>query len=255
MSVLNNIVQSVKDNLPSKNILNNVDISLNNKNFKEAIHKKNTSVSLIAEVKRKSPSKGILNLETSLDKIIEIYDNQASAMSILTEPNYFGGSLEYLQLASQLTQKPLLRKDFIIDPIQIKEARYYGASAFLLIVASLSKQQLQDFILIGKEFKMDALVEIQNEHELEIILDIPEVEILGINNRNLHTLDIDMNTTNRIFKEIPKDKQTSLTIVSESGFSSKKDLEQLPNNVDAILMGTGFMQSKNPKKLLEEMFL
>ena len=254
MSVLNTIITSIKSNLPPTNSYKNITIPKNSISFKNSILLKN-KIALIAELKRKSPSKGILNTEISIENIISIYDEYASAMSILTEPTYFGGKLADLQEAKKLTQKPLLRKDFIIDSVQIKEARYYGASAFLLIVASLSKSQLQEYIGLGKELGMDALVEIQNENELEIALDIPEIEILGINNRNLHTLAIDMNTVSRIYRYIPLAKRTEWTLVAESGYSSKEDLLKLPEHIKAILMGTGFMTSNNPKKILEEMFL
>ena len=208
---------------------------------------------LIAEFKRKSPSKGDINLDITIEEALSIYAEYASAFSILTEPNFFGGSLEDLKRAREFSSLPILRKDFIVDPVQIRETKYYGANAYLLIVAALSKNQLIELIDVGEELSLQALVEVHTESELETALELKPA-ILGINNRNLADLGIDLGTTSRLLKMIPEDALKDMAVVSESGLGSEKDILRLPKAVDAVLIGTSFMQSGDPRRLLQEMF-
>lgn len=208
---------------------------------------------LISEIKRKSPSKGSINPEMTVERAVKLYQPYASAISVLTEPNYFGGSLEDLREAAALTEIPLLRKDFIVDPVQIREARHYGADFFLLMLSVLDQNQMEELLEAGREYNMEALVEVHDEAELERALQL-DISILGINNRNLHDLSIDLATTPRLLARIPEQIMEGLTIVGESGLSSRADLDQLPQRVDAVLIGTAFMNSPNPEQLLEEMF-
>lgn len=256
MSVLNKIIDDVKKNLFSVNRKVSSQLSFNEISFLNALKNGGKKkLHLIAELKRSSPSKGILQKEASVKEVVNLYDLHAAAISILTNYKYFGGSLEDLKEASKITTKPLLRKDFIIDPIQVHEARLHGASSYLLIAQILSSSQLQELICVGKELGMDPLIEIHNESELEHIFSCgADIEILGINNRNLNDLSIDLQITHRVLQKIPVKLKEDLVIISESGLSSKKDLDNLPNQVNAVLMGTCFMSSNNPKELIKSLF-
>src|SRR3989344_3109295 len=209
-----------------------------NRNFKKAVLK--NKLSLIAEFKRKSPSKNIQEKEFDIKKIINIYNQYADAISVLTNEKFFNGSLDDMKAVSNLTSLPILRKDFIIDKYQIYEARLYNADAILLIASILSLEQINDFIDIAKSFEMNCLVEIHNEQELNKILH-SKAEIIGINNRNLDTLKIDLNTTLRLSDKIPSNK----IIVSECGIKYNDYVNKIKNKVNAILVGSAFMNSNN----------
>src|SRR3989338_4861773 len=217
--------------------LNKFKNKLNNstKDFKKAISK--NKLNLIAELKRNSPSKNIINKNFDIKTIIEIYNKYADAISVLTDNKFFNGSLTDMEDAGKLTNLPLLRKDFIIDEYQIYESRFYGADAILLIVSILSKEQIKNFIEIAENYNMDCIVEIHNEEELNKIKNAENIKIIGINNRNLDTLKIDTNTLFSLIKKIPKNK----IIVSESGISSKDYVEKIKGKVNAILVGSLFI--------------
>ncbi|MDF2379064.1 MAG: bifunctional indole-3-glycerol-phosphate synthase TrpC/phosphoribosylanthranilate isomerase TrpF [Candidatus Gracilibacteria bacterium] len=200
-------------------------------------------LSLIAEVKQASPSAGMIKKEGfSPKKIAKMYEaNGARAISVLTDKTFFGGELKYLADVKEATSlTPLLCKDFIIDEYQIFEARRYGADAILLIAALLNTQEMEHFLQIAKSLQMDVLCEVHNEEELSQVLQT-SAEIIGVNNRNLHDFTIDLMTTHKLSKKIPQGK----IIVSESGISSKAHVKKLPPKVDAILVGTSLMKSKN----------
>ena len=162
-----------------------------------------------------------------------------------------------LKEVRNLTKKPLLRKDFIIDEYQIHESRFYGADAILLIARILTKNKIKEFIEIAKKYNMDCLVEVHEEKELKKLPD--NVEIIGINNRNLNTLKIDLNTTLKLTSKLPKllkskiskglgnskNFQSNKLIVSESGFNTKKDISKVKDKVNAVLIGTSILHSKN----------
>ncbi|MFA6918128.1 MAG: anthranilate phosphoribosyltransferase, partial [Candidatus Gracilibacteria bacterium] len=208
------------------------------RDFTKAISGKN--LALIAEIKKHSPSLGkICGKEFDPVEIAKNYETSgASAISVLCDKKYFHGDLKYLQKVSKNTDKiPLLCKDFIIDEYQIYEARKYGADAILLIAAILTEKQLTTFMEIAKSLEMAALCEVHTLEELTKGLKA-QTEIIGINNRNLNTLTVDLSTTQELAKHIPKNK----IIVSESGIHSKKDVEALPENVSAILVGTSLMK-------------
>lgn len=250
MNVLQQIIREKKPEIPKK--LSKNQIYGTQKNVIETL-KKSSRLNLIAELKRKSPSKGNLNPEKTVQAAISMYEPYASALSILTEKNYFGGSLADLEEASRLTRLPLLRKDFLTDPIQVAEARLYGADFYLLIAAALQKNQLAELIEVGKEYNMPALVEVHNQGELEMTLDL-NVELLGINNRNLADLTIDLGTTKHLTKLIPPAQRKNLVLVSESGIRTAEDLLQLQDEVDCVLMGTVFMESPAPEVILKNLF-
>ncbi|MFZ5630700.1 MAG: indole-3-glycerol phosphate synthase TrpC [Spirochaetota bacterium] len=221
--------------------------------FVAALRRRGVMPQLIAELKRRSPSKGSLKEGLPASEAVRIYEPYAAALSILTEPNHFYGSLDDLREARSLTSLPLLRKDFIVDERQIDEARHAGASSFLLIVASLSDEQLVSFIARGRALGMEPLVEVLTEEELNRALAL-DIRILGINNRNLHTLQIDMNRCPGLAAKIPAARREELVLVAESGYSTREELLALPHHFDAVLMGTGFMQAADPAAKIKEVF-
>jgi indole-3-glycerol phosphate synthase len=229
--------------------------------FAAALRRRGPMPQLIAELKRRSPSKGSLKEGISVAEAVQIYAPYAAALSILTEPAHFHGSIDDLQNARPLTRLPLLRKDFIVDRKQIDEARAAGADSFLLIVASLTDAELSAFIAHGRALGMEPLVEVLTETELERALAL-DIRILGINNRNLHTLDIDMTRAERLAELIPETRRRDLVLVAESGYGStsltmgtaRDQLLALPQHFDAVLMGTGFMQESDPAAKLKEIF-
>ena len=193
-------------------------------------------ISLIAEVKKASPSRGMICPDLDPVKLARTYaDNGASAISVLTEAKYFKGSLEYLaSIHRELQgQKPLLRKDFIFDPYQVHESSAYGADALLLIVAILSKQKLAELLSLSHDLGMECLVEVHDEAELEVALR-SGAKIVGINNRDLSTFSIDLATTERLRPLVPADR----IVVSESGIKDRADVQRLREwGVDAVLIG------------------
>ena len=197
-------------------------------------------VNLIAEVKRKSPSKGIIREDCEPVEIAKTYArNGASAISVLTDHEFFGGDLSYLSTIRNVVDVPLLRKDFTIDEYHIYQARVSGADAVLLIVAILTPEQLQEFIGIAKHLNLAALVEVHTQAELDTALDVG-AEIIGINNRNLKTFHTDIATSFHLRKSIPDDK----IVVSESGIYTREDVMKLGEaDMDAILVGESLMKS------------
>ncbi len=206
-------------------------------------------VSIIAEIKKASPSKGVIREDFNPVAIARIYDeNSASALSVITDQRFFQGSLEYLKSIRAVTKLPILRKDFIIDPYQIYESRVAGADAVLLIVAALTPKKLKEFLVITAALGMDALVEVHNEEELEITTEA-EAKIIGINNRDLDTFETDINTTERLAMKIP----STNIIVSESGINTFVDIRMMKLcGVDGFLIGEALMREKDIGKKLRE---
>ncbi len=196
-------------------------------------------IHVIAEVKKASPSKGVLTENFHPVKIATDYQKGgASCLSVLTEEKFFLGSNQYLQDIAQSVSLPLLRKDFIVDAYQIYQAKILGASAFLLIVDCLKPQQIKEFIQLGTHLGLTALVEVHREEEVNIALD-QGAKIIGINNRNLRTFETSLNVTFNLRGKIPK----GIVVVSESGIKTAKDLKQLQEHqVDAVLVGESLMR-------------
>ena len=196
-------------------------------------------ISLIAEIKKASPSKGVIREDFDPESIAEAYAaNGARALSVLTDEAYFQGSDEYLQVARRAAGIPVLRKDFTIDAYQIHEARFLGADAILLIVALMDGGQLEDFQGIARELSLSVLVEVHTRAELERAL-AAGVELLGINNRNLQTFETSLDTTFELREHVPAD----ITVVSESAIESHDDVRQLQSAaIDAILVGESLMR-------------
>ena len=229
-------VEANKKNMPLDSFKGKIKLS--ERDFKAAISK--NKLNLIAEFKKSSPSKNIVKKEFNLKETISVYNKYADAISILTDKKYFNGSLEDLREASALTSLPLLRKDFIIDEYQIYEARHNNANAILLIASILKNEEIKRFIAVAKKYHMACIVEAHTEEELNRALEC-NAEIIGINNRNLHTLEIDTNTTLRLAEKIPENK----VIISESGISSNEYIKKIKNKVNAILVGSHFMNSQS----------
>ena len=214
---------------------------------------KSDHIQLIAEIKKASPSRGILCHDFDPIKIARIYaENRAAAISVLTESKYFQGSLNYLiNINNTLgsNRPPLLRKDFIFDSYQIYESRAFGADALLLIVALLDLDKLVQLLNLSHSLQMKCLVEIHSEKELDIALK-SEAKIIGINNRDLNTFKTDINTTAKLSQLIPKDR----IIVSESGIKNRSDMQMLKSyGVNAALIGESLMISDDIAKTMREL--
>jgi indole-3-glycerol phosphate synthase len=221
------------------------------RDFESAIRRTDgETLKLIAEIKKASPSKGLIRENFSLPEIVSVYDRKGvAAISVLTDELFFAGRIDYLKTAREMTGKPLLRKDFIIDEYQVYESRVYGADALLLIVAALDSSHLSDLLGLSQENGMTSLVEVHEMNELETALG-SGAKVIGINNRNLNTLDIDMRTTFELSGEIPEDR----VIVSESGIHSRADVLSIESvGVDAILVGTTIMQADDMGRKIDEL--
>jgi len=216
--------------------------------FIEAINKPRT-ISLIAEIKKSSPSKGVIREDFNLQQIAGIYKEVGvQAVSVLTEEDYFSGSLSSINEVKSIIEAPILRKDFILEPYQVYESRFFGADAILLIADLLTKDTLSELMQLADSLGMDSLVEVHTEKELKKVLNMG-VALIGINNRDLHTLEVDLKTTEKLFILIPKDK----TVVVESGIKSRQDAMFLKIlGVSALLIGEAFMEAQDIKKKVEE---
>ena len=210
----------------------------------------NTGVSFICEVKRASPSKGLIVEDFPYVKIAREYEQAgASAISCLTEPFYFQGADRYLQEISQAVNIPVLRKDFTVDEYMIYQAKSLGASAVLLICAILDDGELRAYRQLAKELGLDALVEAHDEYEVDRALNLG-AEIVGVNNRDLRTFQVDMNNSICLRKMAPD----NVVFVSESGIRTPEDIRLLyENKVDAVLIGETLMRSPDKKAALESL--
>ncbi|MDO9289795.1 MAG: indole-3-glycerol phosphate synthase TrpC [Thermodesulfovibrionales bacterium] len=222
------------------------------RDFKAALKRKpDEKIKLIAEIKKASPSNGVIRENFNPVEIASVYEKkQANAISILTEEDFFQGNLEFIPKVKKVTTIPLLRKDFIFDEYQIYESRANEADAILLIAAILDKNQAGEYLHLAEELGLSVLFEVHDLKELEIALFI-DADVIGINNRNLKTMKIDINNTFEIKKEIPSGK----IVVSESGIKTRDDIIRLESaGIDAVLIGTSFMEATDIGKKIEEMF-
>ncbi len=208
---------------------------------------KNGRNNIIAEIKRSSPSKGIINDEIDAVDVACCYEKGgAAAISVLTEGEFFGGSLDDLRNVRRATELPLLRKDFTVDEFQIYEAAAAGADCVLLIVAALSEAELRKLLGTAHELSMDALVEVHDENEMETALAVG-VDIIGVNNRNLHSLDVSLDVSRDLIRRRPND----VLMVAESGLSSRDELDELRElGFDGFLIGETLMRSKDAAETL-----
>lgn len=215
--------------------------------FKDALHAKEKQINIIAEVKKASPSKGLICKEFDPVKIAKAYEmGGAAAISVLTEPSFFQGRNEYLTQIKENVKLPLLRKDFVIDEIQIYEARAIGADGILLIVAALTDQELKAYLQKANELGLDALVETHDEEEVKRALEAG-AEIIGVNNRDLRNFEVRLETSEKLSRLIPKDK----VFVSESGVHTKEDVRRLKKiGANALLIGESVVKVADPVSAL-----
>lgn len=203
-----------------------------------------TDVKVVAEVKRSSPSRGVINRDLDLETQVVAYEaGGAAAVSILTEPMRFGGSNEDLSRARGAVRLPLLKKDFHVEPVQILEARALGASAALVIARAVSPSRLAELLSAGTDAGIEILVEVRDERELDLALTLG-AGLIGVNNRNLETLEIDPDTSLRILPLIPGD----IVAIAESGVRSVQDVERLGRaGANAVLVGSEVSASSDPE--------
>jgi indole-3-glycerol phosphate synthase len=206
---------------------------------------------VIAEIKKASPSKGILRDPFDPVAIAQSYQTHGAAcLSVLTDVDFFQGSMSYLQQARAATHLPVIRKDFIIDPYQVYQARAIGADCILLIAASLNDQAMAELSALAQSLGMDVLIEVHDGKELERALKIP-LPLIGINNRNLHTFDVSLQTTLDLLAQIPEDR----IVVTESGILSADDVALMrQHQVNSFLVGEAFMRATEPGKALQNLF-
>ena len=205
---------------------------------------------IIAEVKKGSPSKGVIRDDFDPLEIASVYqDNGATCLSVLTDEHFFLGHLRYLALIRETVALPLLRKDFICDPYQIYEARAAGADAVLLIAAMLELNQLRDFHLVAKDINLDVLLEVHNEAEMEKALKTG-CTLIGVNNRNLRTFEMDLGTTARLARMMPPE----ILLVTESGINNRDDINRLAaDGAQAYLIGEAMMREADIGQKLREL--
>lgn len=211
---------------------------------------KRDDVTVIAEIKKASPSAGILRADFNPIDIAKVYEkNGAAAISVLTDETFFNGKLEYLQNVRDEVRLPLLRKDFIIDPDQVLQTKAYGADAFLLIIGILSDEQCLELKAAAHEYHLEILAEIHSEAELERALNL-DFEVIGINNRDLKTFAVELATTEKLSKLIPP----QVILISESGVKTRADIERFGRSgVDAVLIGETLMRQKHVGAALKQL--
>jgi len=235
-------IQQRKAKVSEPELLNRLSSAAAPKSLIRAIRERETPV-IIAELKKASPSAGLIRDDFNVQKLAQEYQqNGATALSVLTDETFFKGSLDFIRRIRPRIDLPILRKDFIIDAYQIAEARAAGADAILLITAALSKTQLRDLLAAARDLHLDALVEVHNIREAEIAL-AAGAELIGINNRDLRTFQVDLSVTESVAKMIPG----GVTRVGESGVHSPADAQRLLDaGAHALLIGTHFMKQSSP---------
>ena len=251
--ILDEIVEKTK-NRPKNTNLNEIKKQALNskidKNFPFEKALKNNELSYIFEVKKASPSKGLISKDFNPIQIAKEYEKiGASAVSVLTEPYFFKGDNQFLKDINQNIEIPTLRKDFIINEYMIYEAKILNASAILLISSILSEEQLKKYIKIGEKLGLSALVETHNKNEIDKSLNAG-AKIIGVNNRDLKTFKVDINNSINLRKYVPEDK----LFVSESGIKTHKDIINLEkNSVDGVLIGETLMKSENKYETFQKL--
>ncbi len=246
MSILNEIIEKKRESLAFAKEL----VSINElckraeqaeepRDFMAAItRKEGESLRLIAELKKASPSKGLIRANFEPEEIAEVYATRADAMSVLTEADYFEGSLDFIGRAKSASTLPTLRKDFIFDEYQLYEARAAGADAILLIAMALEDAQAKELMALADELSMDVLFEVHEFEELDRAMELGAT-IVGVNNRDLRSMETDIGHTIEIMREVP----SGIIMVSESGISTHDDVLRLEDaEVDAMLVGTALMR-------------
>ena len=245
MNILDEIVAKTKSKLEEKKqglsleeLISKIDFkNLKETNFKKSLQ--NKAEAIIAEIKKASPSAGIIS--DNFDPVLKSKEYEsfgASALSILTEEDYFLGNIKYLMDVKAITRLPILRKDFIVDEYQIYESKLIGADCILLIASILNDEELKNFSEIAERLKLDYIIEVHDEEELQRVQHFSNA-IIGVNNRNLKTFDVDINNS----VELKKIFDGQNTFIAESGIKSKKDIEYLKqHNINVFLIGESLMK-------------
>ena len=220
------------------------------RDFRSSVKRGKGRLRLIAEIKQASPSKGAIRADFNLGEIARTYEEKpVDAVSVLTEEDFFCGEVKYIPLVKSIVTKPVLRKDFLFDEYQIYESRAWGADAILLIAALLDRVQAEEYLALCRELGLWVLFEVHGRDELDKALRV-DAGIIGINNRDLRTLAVDLNTSFLLKREIPPDR----IVVSESGIRTGADMIRLADaGIDAVLVGTTFMESQDIGKKIEEL--
>jgi len=234
------LAKQANENLPVRGFVNAIKSKIQNQQS-----------AVIAEIKKASPSKGVMRENFDPGQIADSYlRGGATCLSILTDQQYFQGHNDYLKLARKISGLPVIRKDFIIDAYQVYEARAIGADCILLIVAALEQSRLVELSQLAKELNMDVLVEVHDGNELIRALELP-CPLIGINNRNLRTFEVSLQTTIDLLSEIPSDK----IVVTESAIHTRGDVELMRSHqVNTFLVGEAFMRVAKPGDMLQQLF-
>jgi indole-3-glycerol phosphate synthase len=255
MSVLERIVETTRDEVERRRAsvsLAELEAVLRERPegrpFSEALIR--PGISVIAEHKRRSPSAGPLRENSSVVDVVQAYERGgAAALSILTEPFHFGGSLDDLRAARAATDLPVLRKDFIVDGYQVYESAAAGADAILLIVAALELDELAELLGEARSLDLDVVVEVHDEDELELALEV-DADVVGLNNRDLSDFSVDIERTYELLSDVPAGK----TVVAESGFSTREQLDDLERvGIDAVLVGETLMRAADVEAACREL--
>ncbi len=237
---IDDLKQRCKSADPVRGFIRSIENKINNKQS-----------AVIAEIKKASPSKGLLRENFKPDAIARSYaENGAACLSILTDKDYFQGHEDYLQQARAACELPVIRKDFIIEPYQVYEARAINADCILLIVSALTPEKLQELFELAHSLEMDVLMEVHDEQEMEVALKTG-ARLIGINNRNLRTFETSLDTTINMLDMVNENH----ILVTESGIHTKDDVQLMrDNNVNAFLVGEAFMRADDPGEKLAELF-
>ena len=257
MSILDRITEKKRERLiyakgaaPLRDLKARISDTERPRDFRTAIRRGEGHIRIIAEIKRASPSGGVIREEFDLLGIARIYEEKAvDAISVLTEEDFFLGDIRHVPVVKHAVTRPVLRKDFIIDEYQIYESKVYGADAVLLIGSLLGGSQAAEYLHLCGELGLSVLFEVHNFDELEKAMRL-NADIIGINNRDLNTLSVDLQTTFSLRSEVPSDR----IVVSESGIRTRNDMQELDKSgVDAALIGTSLMRSRDIGKRLDEL--
>ena len=246
-------VESAKSRVSESALIGRIEQQPSARGFADAIRRKTSKgiPAVIAECKKASPSKGVIRPDYDVETLCSSYENGGAAcLSVLSDERYFQGSLSDLWTTSQHSSLPVLRKDFIVDSYQVYEARAYGADCILLIVSVLAKSEMRELGELARQLGMDVLIEVHTERELDIALDL-RFELIGINNRNLHTFEIALETSLTLGQRVPSDR----IVVAESGIHTRTDVQRLREaQINAFLVGEAFMKSPDPGSALKDLF-
>ncbi len=246
-------VQNAKQLCSESELLKQVALQDSTRGFAKALSSRieQNQNAVIAEIKKASPSKGVIREDFDPESIAVSYERAGAAcLSVLTDRDYFQGHDRYMQAARAATALPVIRKDFMVDSYQITESRALGADCVLLIVAALSRSQLHDLHQQAVELGLDVLIEVHDADEMALALEIDN-PLVGINNRNLHTFDVSLQTTFDLLKQVPKGRH----VITESGIFTASDVAQMhEQNIYGFLVGESFMRAPDPGQKLAEIF-